>query len=221
MDHSDRRLGLQGQEPKDDTRERLLDAAERLFCQNGFEATCVRELTALAGCNVAAVNYHFGGKQGLYQQMFRRQMQRMLDSHIQTIEGVLAGPAPSLEELLRGIVSVPVRAAQGGEPRAAVMQLMVREVLNRHVDPEPILKDVKEKFVESLGHAVRRFVPSLTERQAEMIAFSVDALVLHPVLFMPYYMAWIDGLDLDGLVDHTVRFMASGIRGLAQGSPEG
>jgi len=50
-----------------DTRERLLDAAEKLFCQKGFEGTSIRDITAEAGCNIAAVNYHFGGKEKLYE----------------------------------------------------------------------------------------------------------------------------------------------------------
>ena len=41
-----------GHDPKDDTRERLLDAAERLFCQKGFEATSVRDLTWIEGLDV-------------------------------------------------------------------------------------------------------------------------------------------------------------------------
>ncbi|HOK97051.1 MAG TPA: TetR family transcriptional regulator, partial [Anaerohalosphaeraceae bacterium] len=56
---------------KDDARERLLDAAEKLFCLKGFNRTSVRELTAEARCNLAAVNYHFKSKEHLYVEMFR------------------------------------------------------------------------------------------------------------------------------------------------------
>ena len=44
------------------TRERLLETAERLFSQRGYAVTSVRDITAEASCNVAAVTYHFGGK---------------------------------------------------------------------------------------------------------------------------------------------------------------
>ena len=47
----------------DRTRARLLEAAERLFAERGFRATSVRALTSEARCNVASVNYHFGGKE--------------------------------------------------------------------------------------------------------------------------------------------------------------
>ena len=53
----------------DSTRDRLLQAAERLFARQGYEATSVRDITAAAECNVASVNYHFGGKNKLYLAM--------------------------------------------------------------------------------------------------------------------------------------------------------
>ena len=60
-------------------RDRLLDAAERLFCEKGFHGTSVRDLTTEANCNVAAINYHFGGKVELYSQMFRRQIKLVIE----------------------------------------------------------------------------------------------------------------------------------------------
>lgn len=57
-----------------DTRSRILDAAERLFMEHGFEATTLRTITAAAAVNLAAVNYHFGSKEALIQEVFRRRL---------------------------------------------------------------------------------------------------------------------------------------------------
>src|SRR5690349_4977538 len=51
------------------TRRRILEAAERLFLEHGFDGTSLRMLTAAAGVNLAAVNYHFGGKDELFRDM--------------------------------------------------------------------------------------------------------------------------------------------------------
>ena len=58
--------------PPHETRTRILDAAEELFMQHGFEGTSMRQLTAKADVNLAAVNYHFGSKKALIQAVFSR-----------------------------------------------------------------------------------------------------------------------------------------------------
>jgi len=65
-----------------DARERLLDAAERLFAEHGFRAASVREITVAAGCNLAAVNYHFGGKLNLYREVFARRLRALRERRI-------------------------------------------------------------------------------------------------------------------------------------------
>ena len=55
----------------EDTRERILLASQKLFAEKGFDATSVRDLTTEARCNVASVNYYFGGKDNLYLETFR------------------------------------------------------------------------------------------------------------------------------------------------------
>lgn len=57
-----------------DTRERILDAAERLFMAYGYEGTSMRQITGEAAVNLAAVNYHFGSKESLMQEVFRRRL---------------------------------------------------------------------------------------------------------------------------------------------------
>lgn len=57
-----------------DTRERILDAAESLFVEHGFEATSMRMITGSAGVNLASINYHFGSKDALIQDVFRRRL---------------------------------------------------------------------------------------------------------------------------------------------------
>lgn len=60
----------------DCARERLLDAATRLFAAGGYEAATVRDIVATAGTNLNTVNYYFGGKRGLYQAVVLRELER-------------------------------------------------------------------------------------------------------------------------------------------------
>jgi AcrR family transcriptional regulator len=58
--------------PSDITRERILKAAERLFADRGYEETTIRAIVAKARVNQASINYHFGGKDGLYTKSCER-----------------------------------------------------------------------------------------------------------------------------------------------------
>ena len=70
--------------------DRLLDAAEELFCEQGFEGTSIRELAAAAGCNIASVNYYFGGKDKLYLEVWSRHLLYMRDTRITSIQKVMS-----------------------------------------------------------------------------------------------------------------------------------
>src|SRR5512135_2832638 len=59
------------------TKERILDTAETLFMEHGFEATSLRAITAAAAVNLAAVNYHFGSKEELFQAVLTRRLDPM------------------------------------------------------------------------------------------------------------------------------------------------
>jgi AcrR family transcriptional regulator len=205
----------------EDVQNRILDAAEKLFCEKGFDRTSVRELTAEAGCNLAAINYYFGGKEKLYSEMFRRQFQMMIQGHLDTIDRVMSEPEISLEKLLRMIIEPPIRRAVDNETKGQILKLLVREFLDQKIDPEYVVKDMKEKFFDRLGSVFMELVPGLPEEKITLIVMSFDGVILHPFLFMDFYQKSIPGLTIDDLLDHMVRFVAAGIRGYADPKREG
>ena len=69
-----------------DTRERILDAAERLFMESGYEGTSMRMITGEAGVNLAAVNYHFGSKEALMQEVFRRRLDWLNEERMRVLD---------------------------------------------------------------------------------------------------------------------------------------
>lgn len=85
MAESDNRTQL-GTELRNDTRTRILDAAELLFMAHGLEATTLRMITGEAQVNLAAVNYHFGSKEALIEEMFRRRLTWLNEERLRELD---------------------------------------------------------------------------------------------------------------------------------------
>ena len=115
----------------DRTRARLLEAAERLFAERGFRATSVRALTSEARCNVASVNYHFGGKEGLYREMFRRRLVALREQRIAGIRRVMedADGGASLELTIQAFTTAFLEPHLDQSGGRRLMRLFSREIL--------------------------------------------------------------------------------------------
>jgi len=111
-------MPLRAVKPPLETRTRILDAAEELFMLHGFEGTSMRSLTAKAGVNLAAVNYHFGSKDALVEAVFRRRLDPMNLARIAELEKLEATGNPSVEKIIRAFIVPSLRlvedAAGGG-----------------------------------------------------------------------------------------------------------
>jgi AcrR family transcriptional regulator len=107
-------MTLRAIKPPHETRTRILDAAEELFMQQGFGGTSMRLLTAKAGVNLAAVNYHFGSKHALIEALFRRRLDPMNAERIAALEQL---EDLSAENIIRAFVRPSLRLiedAKGG-----------------------------------------------------------------------------------------------------------
>src|SRR3954471_6891345 len=80
-----------------DTKARMLDAAEALFMEHGFEATSMRAITAAAAVNLAAVNYHFGSKEELFEAVLTRRLDPMNQHRIGLLDRLEAEAAAAAE----------------------------------------------------------------------------------------------------------------------------
>src|ERR671938_1143982 len=99
-------MPLRAVKPQHETRTRILDAAEELFMQHGFEGTSMRVLTSKAGVNLAAVNYHFGSKDALIEALFRRRLDPMNAARVAELDELEASErAPSPEAIIRAFIA--------------------------------------------------------------------------------------------------------------------
>jgi len=91
-------------EPRDKfARNAILDAAERLFAEHGYDGVTLRHITQLAGTNIASVNYYFGSKESLFEEMIGRRFRPIDARRLQLLQTVLShveAGTPQLEPLL-------------------------------------------------------------------------------------------------------------------------
>ena len=110
------------------TKAAVFTAAERLFALNGFQNVSVRDITAEAGVNLASVNYHFGSKDALLFEIFRRRTAelnrdraRMLHQAADRHDG-----KPPLREILAALFEPPLRWSNPAHERRISVQFIIR-----------------------------------------------------------------------------------------------
>ncbi len=86
-----------------DTKTRILDTAEKLFGENGFDATSLRDITAQADVNLAAVNYHFQSKDSLIDAVIARRIEPVNRRRLEMLEA--AGPNPTIEQIVEAFLA--------------------------------------------------------------------------------------------------------------------
>jgi AcrR family transcriptional regulator len=104
------------------TRERILEAAGRLFSEQGFDGTSTRQVGAAAEANIGTIAYHFGGKEGLYNAVLARMYERVLELRLPED---LSGPP---EARVRAVMAAVWAFCRSERP---AVRLLLRHVLER------------------------------------------------------------------------------------------
>jgi len=143
-----------------ETPERIVEAAFRLFAQGGFEAVSLREITAEADANIAAVNYHFGSKEGLIATVLERQVRPLSEERLERLnrlEGEGGEREVPMGELLEAFLA-PLLTRVRGEPEGVFLKFVGRMMTERGYDlPEsvmPLFREVIERFAAALGRGL-------------------------------------------------------------------
>jgi len=174
-----------------DTKTRILDAAEQLFMEHGFEATSLRSLTSAAGVNLAAVNYHFGTKEELFQSVLTRRLDPMNQERIDLLERLeREGKAASVEKILSAMLIPALRLARD-EKRGG--KNFLRLVGRAYADPAPFIRHfLSQQYVEMINRYKEAFLKALPHLSRQELTWR-----LHFVMgALSYTLAGTDALKL-------------------------
>jgi len=203
-------------------RDRLLETAEGLFAERGFAHASVRDITAAASCNIAAVNYYFGGKKALYTEVYRRRLGELRESRIARVREAVEGESPTrLEDVLRAFARVFLEPFVTAPQGRRFLQLITRELTDPHLPRAMFQSELALPVRHMMRDALRRSVPRIGERDADACVQSLIAQLAH-VLTMWRMSGGHDAPPpgwFEEITEHIVRFSAAGIRSYDRGDP--
>ena len=151
------------------TKERILDTAEGLFMVHGYEATSLRAITASAGVNLAAVNYHFGSKEELFQAVLTRRLDPMNQRRLDLLAALERGahPRPVACDRILGALFIPALELARDRERGGTNFL--RLLGRAYADPAPFIRRfLSEQYASMIKRfkaAFARALPDLPRRE--------------------------------------------------------
>lgn len=203
-----------------DTKTRILDAAERLFAERGFAATSLRAITAEAGVNLAAVNYHFHSKEALLHAVFARRLGPLSQRRLQMLDEAetrVGRRPPPLEHILEAFAAPTLRLrAELAQSGASFQRLMGRLVSEPGEHVQTIFRDqfaeTSVRFQAALAKALPKLPPvDLLWR----IHFTIGAMAFTMAgthILKVLAGDRCDPSDVEGTIRRLVTFLAAGLR---------
>lgn len=209
-----------------DTKSDLLEAAERLFAEHGIARSSLRAITQEAGANLAAVNYHFGSKEGLVRAVFARRLEPLNRERLALLDRCLesARGEPKLECVLHALVGPALQMMRDGEPgQRCFAELMGRAITAPEVRVRSLLlnefREVKQRFTEVFA----TLLPHLSQEELVWrIHFMIGAMahtVAGSFFFTPDADGVVDTSDVEGMTLKLVNFLAAAMSAPATRSP--
>lgn len=131
------------------TKERILAAAEALFAQRGFDGASLRQLTASAGVNLAAVNYHFGSKEKLVEQVFKRRLDALNQHRLAELDKIAGRPGTTLDDVLAAYIRPALELSHEGN--GSLFMRVLARAFAEHDDT------LRQFLSENYGHVMRQF----------------------------------------------------------------
>lgn len=144
------------QQPNFSTKERILGVAETLFARHGFAGASLRQVTAAANVNLAAVNYHFGSKESLIEEVFRRRLDELNRHRLAALAAIEANPSRTLEDVLDAFIRPALEQSMDSTGGTAFVRVLARAYAEHDERLRKFLSD-------NYGHVLREFAGAFSK----------------------------------------------------------
>lgn len=214
---------------KPDTKDRILDTAERLFAVNGYAATSLRAITSEAEVNLAAVNYHFGSKDALLAALLHRRIDPINADRLEMLTAHETENADShldVHTILRAFLAPVFRRSRTWEESGTHFLQFIGRI--HSVSDDRVRKMIfdlfEEVFLRFLS-ALNRALPELSQEEVFWRLQFVVGSMAHTLLWRrplieSEYFTWPEP-DVDQTIEKLVAFCTNGMNALPDQSTKG
>jgi AcrR family transcriptional regulator len=200
-----------------ETRERILAAAQRLFGERSFTQVNLREITEAAGVSLAAVNYHFGSKDGLVEALFTRAAPGLIAERAALLEAAMAledDRVRKLAAVVRALIGPVIRWSALPETQRYYVPFLARVRLD---GPEPVRRMLEgeaaylQPFVAALGSLLPGLPPAELQWRLHFILGIEHALHNDARRLQAVSGGACDFSDPEATIDRVVAFVMPGL----------
>jgi AcrR family transcriptional regulator len=204
-----------------DTKQRILDASEILFAANGFRGTSLRAITCMAKVNLAAVNYHFGSKTSLLEEVIKRRilpLNKIRRKRLEEVQedAVKKGKNPDIRAVLYAFIEPTLLFRESGPGAKNFITFIGRSF----ADPDDTVRKVFVRFItpmfQLLYKTVWKALPDLTQETLFWrLQFTLGSLfhMMHicgNINMEPFNIK--TDLDANSLIDLIIPYVTAGMK---------
>jgi TetR/AcrR family transcriptional regulator, regulator of cefoperazone and chloramphenicol sensitivity len=198
-----------------ETRERLLEAAAEVFADGGYRRATIAKICRRAGANIAAVNYHFGDKQGLYAAVFEYAQRRA-----STEDTTAVDEAASAEDRLRAHVTTFVGRLLDPRRPAWIARLLAHELIEPTQVLDRLVRNRMRANHQQIAGAIRELLgPTATPETVRLCTLSVVSQCVFyrnsAAVVTRLYPEIVPSREVERIADHVTQFSLAAIRGMA------
>ena len=203
------------------TKSKILDAAEQRFAVDGFATTSLRTVTADAGVNLAAVNYHFGSKEKLIEAVFARRLRPINDARLRLLDQAEASVSDGSELRVETILAIfvgPIFQLSVKSPeQSSTLMAIIGRVHTEHDDQIRELlfrqfSEVATRYIGALSRALPSLSPEELHRRFHYAIGAMAAATAAPERLAKLSNNLVEGAFTREAFSDLVAFLAAGFR---------
>jgi len=214
---------------KDSTskRDRILDVAEQLFAEHGYDGVTIRQIASGAKVDVALASYHFGKKLDLFNAVFERRAEELNERRLAALRKVQAEAGkkgPSVEQIIEAFLRPLEIAQETGEPGWRNYLALVAYVNNSPYWGKRMMSKMFDKLVNEFIDALRQALPGASDRDIYWCYHNLSGALTLTFADTGRIDKLSGGVchssDFEAAYDHMIPFVAAGFRQVCKPSKE-